>query len=173
MSQRERLRGRRLPPAQVQLRVDFSPDADLAYSNLEAAKRALQAAEARGDELEAAVAHLAAAREAVSPHAEVLTISTLSADMYEALLGEHPPTEESRAKGAQWDAKTFVPALLAACIGVDDPDPMTIDDWAEFASTPNKAAVGELNALFNACLVANYRTVDEHVGKGSGVGTTS
>lgn len=169
MSKRDRLLARRLPPSRVQLRVDFSPEADRAYELLGDAERAVHFAEAAGSGVDVARSQLAAAREAVGEYAEVLTISTLPADQYEQLLVEHPPTAEQRTTGAAWNTTTFVPALLAACVDVDEDDPMTAEDWAAFSSTPNQAAAGELTALFNACLTANYRTLDEHVGKGSGV----
>lgn len=172
MSQRERLLGRRLPPTVVRLRVDFTPEADRSYELLETEQRAVQTAEARGSDLETVYLRLAAARSVVEQYTEELSVSPLSADQYEQLVCEHPPSDELRKTGAQW-APTFVPALLAACIGQGDPDAMTVEDWAYFASTPSAVVAGEMNELFNACVAANFRTLDAYVGKGFGVGTRS
>lgn len=173
MSQRERLRKRRLPPTQVALRVDFSPDADAAQVELESALRALSLAEVRNADLTDLQDRVGRARAEMAAYVEVLNVHTIPPERYEELIGEHPPSEKQRADGAQWNSVSFVPALLAECIGVGEDDPMSAEDWAEFVSTPGQAAMGELNALFNACLLANDRSPDVHVGKGFGAETRS
>lgn len=73
---------------------------------------------------------------------------------YEALICDHPPTEEQMAgttpdDAPQWNRETFRPALIAACAEGD----MTATDWAEFLAA--RASRGEGDALFVAALAVN------------------
>lgn len=168
MSQRERLLGRRIPPTPVAIRVDFSAEADAAYAEHEAASRALQMAEFRGADLDAERARVDAAKAAIEPYLEVLLVAPVAPDLHDDLIGAHPPTDEQRKQGAQWDTDTFMPALLAACIGQELPEGerMAEKDWAEWASTASASASGELVTLFQTCVTVNDRSPDVRVGKG-------
>lgn len=168
MSQRDRLLGRRIPPTTVTLRVDFSPAADAAFVELEQAEHALRVAELHAVDPVAARERVEQAKTALDPFLERLTVAPLAADRYEELVGEHPPTDAQRSQRQTWNTVSFVPALLAACIGQDLPEDerMTEKDWAEWASTASASASGELVTLFNACIRANDRSPDVQVGKG-------
>jgi len=167
MSQRDRLLGRRIPPTPVAIRVDFSPDADAAYAEHEAALRDLETAEARGADHATVQALVDETKAALAPFQEVLQLSPIPPSLYDDLIGEHPPTDEQRAQGYTWNPDTFAPALLAACIGQDLPDDerMSEKDWVALATS---SAVGhaEYVSLVNACLAVNDRTLNVHVGKG-------
>lgn len=167
MSQRDRLLGRRIPPTPVAIRIDFGPDADAAYAEHESALRDLETAEARGADYATAKALVDETRAALAPFQEVLQVSPIPPSVYDALIDEHPPTDEQREQGYTWNPDTFGPAMLAACIGQDlAPDErMSEKDWIDWAST---AAAGhaEYVLLVNTCLAVNDRTLNVHVGKG-------
>lgn len=166
MSQRERLLGRRIPPTRVSIRADFSVESDIALGVVDTARQALLAAQARGDDPAPFQQRLDEAEAAAEAFYEVLTVSPIPANQYEALVDAHPPSEDLRKQGYQWDPVTFVPALLAACIGQDEDDPMTVEDWAKLASEPAAVASGEIAALFQVCIQVNDRSPDVRVGKG-------
>jgi|SRR5690606_586446 len=168
MSLRERLLGRRVPPTPVALRTDFSPEADAAYDEHEAALRALDDAQTRGVDLDAARARVERAWAALDPFQVELLLTPLPPAVYDELIGDHPPTDEQRAQGYQWNPDTFGPALLAACVGRELPpeERMSEDDWREFARS-GAAGHGEYVVLVNTALAVNDRTVSVHVGKGS------
>jgi len=168
MSQRERLLGRRIPPERVTIRVDFSDAADVAYAEYESALRDLQLAESRNADLTDARARLAESSAALAEFQEVLVVSPIPPADYEALIGEHPPTEQQQALNYRWDPDGFIPALLAACIGQELPpeDRMSEKDWLDWTTTAAVGAAGEVMALFAACLRVNDRSLDVHVGKG-------
>ena len=168
MSQRERLLGRRIPPTRITIRVDFSAEADEAYAAFESALRDLESAESRGADLVAAHTRAEEARAALAPFREVLVISPLAPDKYEELIGEHPATEEQQGRGYAWNPDTFVPALMAACIGQDLPpeDRLSEKDWLDWATTAHTGVAGELMAIYQACLQVNDRSPELHVGKG-------
>jgi hypothetical protein len=168
MSQRERLLARRVPPTRVAIRVDFSPESDVAFAAHEVALRDLQTAEFRSADLSAARVRVEEARAGLEPFQEVLLVSPLAAHEYEQLVSEHPPTEQQRGKGHAWNTDSFVPALLAACIGQGLPEGerMTEKDWIDWTTTASAGVSGELVTLFNACLTANDRSPDVQVGKG-------
>ena len=172
MSQRERLLGRRLPPERVTIRVDFSPEADAAYVAYESALRDLEIAESRSadpdSDLVAARALVDETLTALAPFQEVLVVSPVPPAEYEALIGEHPPTESQQALNYRWNPDSFIPALLAVCIGQDLPpeDRMSEKDWLDWTTTAAAGAAGEVMTLFATCLRVNDRSLDVHVGKG-------
>lgn len=168
MSQRERLLARRIPPERVTIRVDFSAEADEAFAAHESALRDLAEDQARGADLVAARARVEEARAALAPFQEVLVVTAMAPAEYEALVGEHPPTDDQQKLSYAWNPESFVPALLAACIGSDLPveDRMSEKDWIDWITTTSAAAAGELTALYAACLRVNDRAPDLHVGKG-------
>ena len=160
MSQRDRLLSRRIPPTPVRIRVDFTTP------GVGALFMALAQARLSDTTTPEGLAQLKAAESACDPYSEVLTVSPIPADQYDALVSEHPPSDEQRALGHVWNPDTFWSALLAACIGQEAVDPMTEKDWAEWGHIPGAAASGEIGVLFQTCLNANDRSPDMHVGKG-------
>lgn len=168
MSQRERLLGRRVPPTPVAIRVDFSSEADVAFAAHERALQDLRTAEFRGGDLDEARARVAETKAALAPHQEVLHVAPIAPSEYDALIGEHPPTKEQREQGATWNTETFLPALLAACIGQDLPptERMSEKDWIDWTTTASAGVSGELVVLYQTCLRVNDRSPDVHVGKG-------
>lgn len=168
MGQRERLLARRVPPTPVAIRVDFSPEADVAFAAYDEAVRDLRSAEFRDADLTEARARVASTKAALAPFQEVLFVGPVAPNEYDALLGEHPPTDEQRKDGASWNSDTFPPALLAACIGQDLPEGerMSEKDWLDWMTTASAGVHGEMFLLFDTCLRANDRSPDLHVGKG-------
>ncbi len=161
MSQRDRLLGRQIPPTEVRIRIDYTtPGVDRLFTELQAAAVAENAATPEGLE------RFRAAQAACDPYSEVLAVSAIPANEYDALVSEHPPSTDQREIGHVWNPDTFWPALLAACIGQNAVDPMTEKDWAEWGRIPGAAASGEIGALFAICLSMNDRSPDMHVGKG-------
>lgn len=167
MSQRERLLGRRLPPTTVRIRVDFSTESDSIRAELESAQRALAEA-VTAEEVASARQRVDTCQARWDACHEVLTVNPLAPHAYDELISAHPPTDEQRDHGFEWNPDTFVPALLAACIGQDADDPMTEQDWAEWISTPQAAASGEVALLVHTCIQVNDRSPDIQVGKGFG-----
>lgn len=166
MSARDRLLGRSIPPTLVTLRAVFTPKSDAAQREVEAASQALLIAEATGADLDPAQQRLEAAQAAMARFVEVLQATVLPPDEYDALIGDHPPTDEQRSQGGAWNSDTFPPSLLAACLQQDGEPVMSADDWRSWAKTPGAVASGELAALFNICVQVNDRSPDVHVGKG-------
>jgi len=153
----------------VQIRVDFSAEADELLAKHEEASRALAEAEARGGalgEARARAEEAAAAVEAAQIY-ETLTVSPLAPLEYEALIQAHPPTDEQRELGYIWNPDGFMPALLAASIGRDLPeeDRMTEKDWVSLLTSSSAASAGELTALYGLCVRMNDRAPDLHMGK--------
>jgi hypothetical protein len=171
MSQRDRLLGRRIPPTPVAIRVGFSREADAAFAAHEAAVRDLeaeQAAQSRSVDLAAAQARVNETQEALAEYQEILQVSPIPPSQYDELIGEHPPTDEQRARHYSWNPDTFGPALLAACIGQELPDSerMSEKDWIAWAAGTASAGHAEYVLLVNTCLEVNDRTLNVHVGKG-------
>lgn len=72
-----------------------------------------------------------------------------------SLMREHPPTDEQKAEGAEWDPDTFQPALIAAA--THDEFGMTAEQWtAELAG--DQWSVADRNELFNLALDANVNS---------------
>ena len=61
-----------------------------------------------------AQAALKAATEERDAHSEVLTFQALEREHLEALVAEHPATEEDEERGTEFHHDTFAPALIAA-----------------------------------------------------------
>lgn len=169
MSLRDQLRGRSLPTEVVRLPTDPGE-----YSRrdraLSAARWALDEARASGRPdtagLRARIADAQAALDAC-PVFEV-TLRTLPPPEWEALVELHPATEEQQARGMQWSAATFRPALLAACVvpPEDEPEPLTAEYW-ERVVKDGELAAGEYNTLCNAAVQLNLRAPLSAVGKES------
>lgn len=66
------------------------------------------------------------------------------------LIAAHPPTEDGKRRGEQWNPETFPPALIAEC-AVDD---RTAGQWA--AELDSGAwSLGERHELFETALAVN------------------
>lgn len=169
MSEWDQLRNRRVPPTPVVIRTAFTLEADAAHREHDEALRVFIEAEIRGADTVEHQPRLDAAKAALEPFVATLNVHVISAARYEELVGDHPPTEQQRGVGAQWNNATFVPAILAECVALASGARMAAPDWAEWIADPGGLAHGELNALYSACLAANDRSPDVQVGKGFGV----
>jgi len=167
-SARDRLLARKIPPTEVTIRADFSPESDAAQAEVEAAQRALAEARERGADLTSAQLRLNVARDAMRPYVEVLHAVPLAPAEYEALIDAHPPREHEQARNAIWNADTFPPALLAACLLQDGEPVMSADEWAAWSKTPGAVASGEYATLVSICVQVNDRSPSVSTGKGPG-----
>lgn len=164
MSQRERLLRRRIPALQVPIRVDFSAESYRAFKAHDEAVQDLRSATFRTNALDEARARVEETRVALEPFQEVLRVSPLPTATYEALVQAHPPTTAD-PPGSAWHTDTFVPALLAACVGQNLPEAerMTEQDWADWIATSGAGVIGDLNPLFRAALQVNNPALEMYV----------
>ena len=164
----DRLSARKPPTEVVRLPIDPS-EYGRVERELESATWALEEARAGGD-VDVAVlqARVDAARAALAEcECEEITLRALPPAEWETLLDMHPPTEEQRATGAQWNVTTLRAALLAAAVvPADGDDPLAEADWEQLAKAGSLAS-GELTALFNAAVRLNVRAPASAVGKDS------
>lgn len=167
MSLRDRLRERKPPTATVQIPVD--PAAHLrAEAALSTASWELEQARVRGSvdvaELRARVGSARAVFDALEY--ELVTVRALPPAEWEGLVDLHPPTEEQRQTGLQWNPQSFRPALLAAVVVTPDgEEPLTEVDW-DVLTKEGSLATGELNVLVDAAVSINLRMPSTSVGKG-------
>lgn len=122
------------------------------------AERMARQAEIKGDaaEVKKRKAALTRARKQLQQCFKVFEIAALEPDEYEDLIAEHPPTREQIEKAGndpsempEWNADTFYPALLAACVD----DDMTAEDWAAFLK--KRLSRGERRQLEYALVAIN------------------
>ena len=160
-TQRERLRARSLPTRQVHLPRDPVEHA-AAVLELQAA---LLAAKSGGPEARDRAAAAAAAVDAVD--VETFVLRCLPPPEWEALKALHSPTPEQAARGLEWDAATFRPALLAACVVPPAGEAAyTEADWVEFGRD-GRVSVGEQDLLVGTAVLLNTRAVQvSSAGKG-------
>jgi hypothetical protein len=127
----------------------------LAYAN--ATGEGVAVAQAAADEAEAA------AREAVV----TLHLQGVPRPVYEALLLEHPPTEEQKADGQTYNDDTFAPALVARCIV--DPEtaenPLSVEDVAGLFDKWNQ---GEVAQVYLTAIGVCTQARNPNLPKGSG-----
>jgi len=168
MSLRDQLRGRSLPTEVVRLPRDSAEYARRERA-LTAAQWMLDEARGRGVDTAGLRARTADAQTALDacPVIEV-TLRALPAPEWEALVELHPATDEQQSRGMQWNAATFRPALLAACVvpPEDEPEPLTAEYWVQVVKDGELAA-GEYNTLCNAAVTLNLRGPASAVGKES------
>ncbi|TAK32329.1 MAG: hypothetical protein EPO40_03100 [Myxococcaceae bacterium] len=170
---RDRLRARQLPTAVVRLPADPAGYA-AAEQYFDAATRALQLAQARQvpdlGPYEQAVKDATAAVEGQA--VEVFTLRCLAPADWEALITEHPASDEQRKQGWQWDVVEFRPALLAeAVVAPEGEKALSESDW-RFLAEQGQLTVGELDLLFATAVNLQTRQPQVSVGKGS-AGTPS
>lgn len=153
MSLKKQLRSRELPSITQTIQLT---DATEAAAKLQAATLAHQRAVIRDDPepLKRTKAALKRAQKAYDTCFAQVVLRALPPRDYEALICEHPPTDEQMAgttpdSAPQWNRDTFRPALLAACAEGD----MTTEDWAAFLD--DHSSRGEGDALFVAALAVN------------------
>lgn len=173
MSRRDRLRARpsRLPTAEVPLPAD--PAAHAAAEQRVALLEAFRAqlavdVDVDGDQLQLAQQQLDDARQALAElDVEVFTFRCIEPARWEQLVDAHPPTDEQRRNGWQWNVPEFRPAVLAACY-VPEPDGEVLDAraWVEIAEE-GQMRPGELEQLFAAAVQLNARAPSPSLGKGS------
>lgn len=163
----DRLRARKVPTEVVRLPIDPAQYAQ-AERELEAATWTLEEARARGSaDLADLQARVDSARVALATcECEELTLRALPPAEWEELLGLHPPTEEQRAAGAQWNVTTLrAPLLALSVVAAEGDETLSEADWEQLAKA-SALASGELTALFNAAISLNVRAPSSAVGKG-------
>lgn len=129
-----------------------------ATAAVQQAERMVRQAEIKGDaaEVKKRKAALTRAKKQLQRCFKVFEIVALEPDEYEDLICEHPPTREQIEKAGkdpsempEWNADTFYPALLAACVD----DDMTAEDWAAFLK--RRMSRGERRQLQYALVAVN------------------
>ncbi len=132
-------------------------------ARVEAARRALQDAQARGDaDLTEPEQQLEAAETA---HAALpvlrFTVRAISARAWDQLVEEHQPSPPQAKQGWAWDPETFRPALLARCV-----EPAwSPERWAVLWESRKGLGRGELELLFAEAHNLSNRQVRVEVGK--------
>ncbi len=168
--QRDWLRARAadLPTEQVPL-----PASPSAWAIIEKAialheDRLRAAADHGPSEVAAAQARLAQARaDLAAQPVKTFTVRCVPPAQWDALIDQHPPSEEQRAQGWQWHVATFRPAVLDACVVPDEgEDPIGVRGWVEVAEE-GEMTPGELELLFATAVQLNARQPRVSVGKGS------
>jgi hypothetical protein len=164
---RDRLRERKPPTATVRIPVD--PGEHLrAEQELGEAEWQLEQARSRGSADVAELRARAAAARAVfdALDYEQVTLRALPPAEWEGLVDLHPPTEEQRQTGLQWNLQTFRSALLAAVVVTPDgEEPRTEAAW-DVLTKEGSLTTGELNMLVDAAVSLNLRMPQVSVGKG-------
>lgn len=160
MSLRDKLATRGLPETTHPIRTGRVADVKAARERLDEAIRLRDKALGIDERLEQEVRDARAALDALY---EDVVVRALPPAQFEALVAEHPPTDEQADEGLTWDPATFVPALLAACVDL----PWSAEEWAELC-TAGPLALGEITALFETAVQINGRAPDLRLlGKGS------
>lgn len=169
MTLRDRLRARpsKLPTAEARIPADPAAHAaaERVVALLEAAvATAVELGDGPGEQV--ARAQLDEARDALAAQpAETFTFRCLPGKRWEELVDAHPPTDEQRRQGWQWDVPTFRPALLAAChIPDDEQDHLDVRGWVEVAEE-GQLRPGELELLFATAVQLNARAPSASLGK--------
>lgn len=146
MSLKNRLASAKPRTATHRLRIedDATPRGDLA------------AARASGDQDRIGAAH--AVLDACYETIELVAIPPAD---WEALVGEHPPTEERRKQGAWCDPATFLPAALAACVKDDE---LTEEDWVDYTRRGSMTP-GEVIDLYDDVVALHDRSPQLILGK--------
>lgn len=129
-----------------------------ATAALQKAERMVRQAEIKDDKagLKKCRSAVTRAKQKLADCFKVFEIVALEPDEYEDLIDEHPPTPGQIEKAGkdpsempEWNADTFYPALLAACVD----DDMTAEDWAEFLK--RQMSRGERRQLQYALIAVN------------------
>lgn len=165
-------------PATSRVTLCLDPEAADAW---DAAQRAEQQAQATYDDepgettratLTVAQRATQAAREAVEAASQEFRFQSIGRDRYEAMLDDHPATDETRAKqtaGGQiatdYHPRTFPIALIAASLTMPA---LTDDEVAALWDDPNWTG-NELSILWSHAMLVNgqSRVVDLKKGSGS------
>lgn len=150
MSLREALAGKRSRQTHYDMVVG---DTDGLEERLSAARAALRLAQHREDADATGIAQteLDAALAAVQACLHRIVFRALEPDVFEALVGTHPPTAQQRDDGDRWNASTFEPALLAACAVDSD---LTEAEWATELGS-GRWSLADRQEAFACALAAN------------------
>jgi hypothetical protein len=150
MNLREALASKRSQQTHYDLVVGDSAELEAA---LQAASADLRHATLRGEQpaIDAARASFEEARAALQACLHRVHFTNLEPDVFEALIGVHPPTKAQRDEGDRWNEVTFRPALIAACAVDSD---MTDADWAEELGS-KRWSHADRDEIFGAALAAN------------------
>jgi hypothetical protein len=157
------LRGRQLPTTTTRI-----PRDPVAYSALvEELSAALRAVNAAGRATPDSTQRVEAAQAAIddAPAVEV-TIRAIPPDVWEQLVDQHPPTDEQRAAGEEWNkASMRAPLLAVTVVPPEGQDPITADQWDAMVKAGNIGA-GELDVLYLTAVTINRRVLRMAPGKG-------
>jgi hypothetical protein len=165
-------------PVQVTVAIHHDDELVVAY---EEASDALARAELLQDhDADKDAAEIVQLREAKSAAAEALreattfiTFKSMGRKAYQALIEEHPPTEEQKKQyqtehgmEAPYDQETFAPALVAACAYDSDGELIwTVEEAEEVFEEWNSS---EIVTLFQAAIQCNSARRVTDLGKASG-----
>jgi len=154
-SRRDRLLARPRPSLPYPIRVRDPARARQELQRVEQEARQVLIRDGRdSDAYRAEQVKVDAARAVVDGCYETVTVTALNPADYEALKGQHPPTEAQQAEPdpADVNVDSFVPAVLAA--GSDAG--MSVDDWAAFLA--ENCSDGERQELRVLVLGLNERS---------------
>ncbi len=128
------------------------------------ARASVRLAQMREDETAAAAARaeLEDARAALAACTHRITFRNLPPDVFESLVGAHPPTKDRADKGDQWDPATFGPALIAACAVDGDMDEKA---WIDELGS-DRWSVADRDEILSKALQANVTPRSVTVPKG-------
>lgn len=149
-SVRDRLRNRQRPTSTLTICDDYQLKQALATAKFMHQRIKAQAEESPDEPgtakaLADAEAALAKAQATFDGAAIVLRFQALEREAFEELKDAHPPTEEQAEDGADWNIKTWGPALISAA----SLDGITLEDAAHYMLTwSNNEAVQLYDAAF-------------------------
>ncbi len=99
----------------------------------------------------------------------VFTFKSVGRFRYDELVMEHPPTKEAKKEGAEFNADTLPPALVAE--SCTDPE-MSLEDAIEIFASPDWNGA-ELRRLFFGALEVNTETGDIPLSRSESEGSLS
>ncbi|MFD6343619.1 hypothetical protein ACFWF9_02690 [Streptomyces roseolus] len=160
----QRLRARRLPERTATFMDDPAAQRAVAEASLALAKARADAARKAEEagapidrrdawidghpEVLAADAQLAQANAALEDATITLTFRALPRPAWEALLKDHPPTEDGADQGHEYNVETFPAALISA----SSTDGMTVEEAQELLDSWSDP---DAKALFTAAMLVN------------------
>lgn len=144
--------------------VDYATAKAAALAVEEASQRAVYTKFGTEDDVKKAVeADLVKCKAALAKCFHRVEFRGLGESAYDALLNEHPLTDEEREAGEKV-GENFIVALIVASIV--DGDDMTEDDWKAELADESRWPRADKNALFETVLSANARAFTDGIPKG-------